>query len=392
MTPQQLVSATGARFDRAQECLPFIVAAMGAYEINTPARQAAFLAQVGHESGGLHWYSELWGPTPQQQRYEPPSELATKLGNTQPGDGAKFKGHGLIQVTGRFNHAAARDRIRTRYPDAPDFEAEPEKLAETKWAAISAADFWHSHGLNELADSGDFQTITKRINGGLNGYADRLALYEKAKVAFPATPDAPFVSGEGAFGPSNPGVPDALLSTPKPEKPMPPFLLSVLPSLLGLVPKLGEIFGSGESEVAQRNVKALEVVAGIAKDAVGAANEQDLVQKIQSDPAAAAAVQKAITESWYEIQTNAAGIEEARKVNAASTEFWKQPAIWVTLVCLMPMVDFVIYKVMTDPSYSSEVRSMVVAAVVSGVLSSITGFWLGTSFSSSRKTELANKP
>ncbi len=170
---------------------------------------------------------------------------------------------------------------------------------------------------------------------------------------------------------------------------MPPFLLAALPSLLNLVPKLGEIFGSGQSEVAQRNVKALEVAVNVAKEAVGAANEQELIEKVQADPAAAAAVQAAVTSSWYEIQTSAAGIDDARKANAASPEFWKQPAIWVTLL-LMPIVYFVVWRVLTG-EFSSEVQSMVIAGVISGVLSAITGFWMGTSFSSSRKTELANK-
>lgn len=100
MTPQELVVCTGARIDRATEWLPYIEAAMREFEITTPMRQAAFLAQIGHESGGLHWVVELWGPTIAQRNYENRDDL----GNTVPGDGLRFRGRGLLQVTGRANY------------------------------------------------------------------------------------------------------------------------------------------------------------------------------------------------------------------------------------------------------------------------------------------------
>jgi putative chitinase len=171
MTPRDLARATGARIDRATEYLPVIAAAMDEFQINTPARQAAFLAQIGHESGGLHWTTEIWGPTLAQRRYEGREDL----GNTQPGDGFKFRGRGLIQTTGRNNFA------RTGQALGVDLVSTPELLSQPDLAARSAAWFWQAHGLNELADEGDFLRITRRINGGTNGLADRLALYELAK-------------------------------------------------------------------------------------------------------------------------------------------------------------------------------------------------------------------
>lgn len=182
MTPELIAACTGARIDRARLHAPYITAAMVEFDINTPARQAAHLAQIGHESGGLHWMSELWGPTPQQAKYEPPSELATKLGNTKPGDGCRFKGHGWIQTTGRGNHRRVGQHFGV------DFEANPELLATPEWAARSAGFFWASNGLNELADAGDFFTITRRINGGVNGMPLRLALWAAAKAALRAAP------------------------------------------------------------------------------------------------------------------------------------------------------------------------------------------------------------
>ena len=178
MTLEEFATCLGARIDRAQINQPYIETAMAEYGIDTPARQAAFLAQIGHESAGLRYPVEIWGPTAAQLRYEGRKDL----GNTQPGDGERFKGHGWIQITGRRNHARIRDRLRERFPDltVPDFEDEPTELARPQWAALSAADFWDEHNLNELADEGDFVQITRKINGGTNGYEDRLARYERA--------------------------------------------------------------------------------------------------------------------------------------------------------------------------------------------------------------------
>lgn len=173
MTPKELVAATGARIDRAQTFLPLLEDAMHEFQINTPARQAAFLAQIGHESGGLHWLVELWGPTASQARYE----TRYDLGNCAPGDGFKYRGRGLIQLTGRGNYKRAGDALGV------DLVANPERLGEPGLAARSAGWFWSAHGCNELADAGEFEKITRRINGGLNGYAERLGLWKAAQEA-----------------------------------------------------------------------------------------------------------------------------------------------------------------------------------------------------------------
>ncbi|HEY6019889.1 MAG TPA: glycoside hydrolase family 19 protein [Candidatus Paceibacterota bacterium] len=158
---------------RATTWLHPIVDAMTEFAINTPARQAAFLAQIGHESGGLKYTRELWGPTPAQRRYEG----RVDLGNTIPGDGYKYRGRGFIQITGRSNYAEAGKALHV------DLVAHPEILEDPEMCAISAAWWWKAHGLNELADAGDFPSITRKINGGMNGYADRFALWEAAKTA-----------------------------------------------------------------------------------------------------------------------------------------------------------------------------------------------------------------
>ena len=171
MTPQDLARCTGARVDRAQTFLPFVEAAMDEFDINTPDRQAAFLAQVGHESGGFHWLVELWGPTEAQRRYEGRLDL----GNTEPGDGYNYRGRGLLQTTGRQNYSKTGEAL------GEDLVEHPELLGTPELASRSAAWFWKEHGLNELADDGHFLTITKRVNGGFNGQEERQALYDTAK-------------------------------------------------------------------------------------------------------------------------------------------------------------------------------------------------------------------
>ena len=171
LTLDQLSTATGSHQREAEMFLPVIDAAMDEFEINTPARQAAFLAQIGHESGGLHWLREIWGPTTAQERYEGRQDL----GNTEPGDGYKYRGRGLVQITGRANYAEAGEALGVDFVNAPELLENPDQ------AARSAAWFWKRHGLNELADADDFYTITRRINGGTNGYDERVALWDAAK-------------------------------------------------------------------------------------------------------------------------------------------------------------------------------------------------------------------
>lgn len=180
LTVQQLATATGAPTAKATAWLAHIQETIDTFQINTPARAAAFLAQIGHESGYLLYNKEIWGPTAAQLRYEGRKDL----GNTRPGDGSRYRGRGLVQMTGRANYAKTRDELRKNFPDAPDFEATPEKLEEPKWAALSAGLYWHVKNLNALADAGKFELVTRRINGGLNGQADRLRLHALAKKTF----------------------------------------------------------------------------------------------------------------------------------------------------------------------------------------------------------------
>lgn len=164
-----------------------LASAMEEFDIGTPARQAAFLAQVAHESGELRFVLE--GASGEAY------EGNVHLGNVHAGDGPRFKGRGLIQITGRKNYQLCGAALGL------DLISEPELLEEPVNACRSAAWFWtegaglnlsrraREHGvkencnLNDLADVGDFEGITLAINGGLNGHPDRLAHFERAQGA-----------------------------------------------------------------------------------------------------------------------------------------------------------------------------------------------------------------
>ena len=147
--------------------LPALNAAMLEFGINTPARQASFLAQLAHESGQLLYVRELASGAAYEGRKD--------LGNVQAGDGVRFRGRGLIQVTGRSNYAACGKALGL------DLLAQPALLEQTVNACRSAGWFWQSRGLNTLADAGDQVAVTRRINGGINGLAERLAYFKVAQ-------------------------------------------------------------------------------------------------------------------------------------------------------------------------------------------------------------------
>ena len=141
---------------------------MEEYQINSSIRRQMFLAQIGHESEQLRYSEEIASGKAYEGRKD--------LGNINPGDGVRYKGRGLIQITGRSNYQKMSKALSN------DFILYPEKLSEPIWAVISACCWWKEHKLNEIADSGDFKRVTRKINGGYNGLEDRLKLYELCKL------------------------------------------------------------------------------------------------------------------------------------------------------------------------------------------------------------------
>ena len=166
MTLDQLIKIMPYARTRASAFLAPLNAAMTEFGITTSARRASFLAQIGHESGQLQYVRELASGAAYEGRKD--------LGNTVAGDGIRFKGRGLIQITGRANYTACGAALGL------DLIAHPELLEQPVNACRSAGWFWKTRGLNELADAGDQVRVTRRINGGTNGLADRLALFEVA--------------------------------------------------------------------------------------------------------------------------------------------------------------------------------------------------------------------
>lgn len=200
MTPSKLASAANISPELAAKWAAPLTAAMEKFSINTPKRQAQFIAQIAHESGGFQRLTEnlnysaqglasTWpgrfstGTGPNELAREiarNPEKIANaayglRMGNNAQGDGWKYRGRGLIQLTGKANYQSAAAAI-----GAPLVE-QPELVAEPAMAAMTAAWFWNKNGLNALADSGDTRMVTKRINGGTTGLDDRLARYARAE-------------------------------------------------------------------------------------------------------------------------------------------------------------------------------------------------------------------
>ena len=146
------------------------------YGIDTTLRKAHFLGQIAHESAGFKRTREIWGPTEAQKKYEGRKDL----GNVVPGDGSKVRGRGLIQITGRANYM---DYSMDEYGDYRCAE-HPEILEHSPDCALSAGWFWKKNRLNNYADKDDVKEVTRRINGGYNGLADREEWVAKAKTEF----------------------------------------------------------------------------------------------------------------------------------------------------------------------------------------------------------------
>ncbi len=170
VTAAQLIGCMpGLSSTKANTVLPYLNSAQVEAQINTCDRTAAWLAQLGHESGSLLYMEEIASGAAYEGRRD--------LGNTQRGDGVKFKGRGPIQLTGRANYAAAGAALGL------DLINNPKQVATYPIGFRTSAWFWKSKGLNALADAGNFAGITKIINGGTNGASDRNMRWGKCKIA-----------------------------------------------------------------------------------------------------------------------------------------------------------------------------------------------------------------
>lgn len=152
--------------------------------LNHPHRFVQYGAQIAHESGGFRHDFELWGKnggTAAQKRYD----TRTDLGNTPEadGDGFLYRGRTGIQITGKSNYRQFRDWCAAKGFNPPDFVANPDLVNTDPWEGLAPLWYWDTRKLNDYADAGDIEMITKRINGGRNGLADRIERYEKLGLA-----------------------------------------------------------------------------------------------------------------------------------------------------------------------------------------------------------------
>jgi putative chitinase len=155
---------------------PSLSVTLARYGITTPRRFAHFIAQAAHETAGFQTLVEYGDDPYFNKRYGPQTSVGKRLGNTQPGDGARFRGRGIFQCTGRFNYSKYGKAIGI------DLVGQPARAADPVNSIQIACEYWKAKGLNALADADDIEGITRKINGGLNGLADRKAYLAKAKA------------------------------------------------------------------------------------------------------------------------------------------------------------------------------------------------------------------
>lgn len=162
----------GATIDRAEELALSAAAHFSEYGLLVSSRRLAhLLAQLVHESGSFRYMEELASGAAYEGRAD--------LGNTQPGDGVRYKGRGPIQITGRSNYRVFGRKIGV------DIERHPEIAAIPSIGLHLALEYWRNRDLNRWADADDIETITRKINGGLNGLADRKTQLAKIKALMP---------------------------------------------------------------------------------------------------------------------------------------------------------------------------------------------------------------
>ena len=352
-------------------------ATMEEFGINTPKRQAAFLAQLAHESGSLRYVQEIASGAAYDNRADigntrPDAIALAELAGTTPG--RYYKGRGLIQITGFDNYlACSRALLRD---DA--LVKNPAMLERADLACRSAGWYWDSRRLNAFADAGQFETITRKINGGLNGQADRLAHYQRALSVLEGGDSAPTESGPF---PEQPAQGETVVA---------PFIAAAIPSLIQAAPALIRIFGSGEQT--EKNAKAAEVAVEIAKAVTETPTAEGAVAAMQADPELANTYARAVAAQWYELagEAGGGGIAGARQADQAAMQQgkpWLSPALWVAMM-ILPLVYMVSGAVLFGEDWTMEIKAMVVSSIISLVLGSVTGFFLGTSYGSQQKTAM----
>ena len=181
LTTDALSKITGRPVNANMRSIVVALDAFGRSQgLDKPHRLAHYIAQLAHESGSFRYDKEIWGPTAAQKRYD----TRTDLGNTAAadGDGKLYAGRGPIQITGKSNYRQFTEWCRKQGMNNPDFVAQPDMVTTDPWEGLVPIWYWSTRNLNKQADANDIEQITKKINGGLNGFADRIEWYVKTAL------------------------------------------------------------------------------------------------------------------------------------------------------------------------------------------------------------------
>lgn len=187
ITKQQLTAIAGAAADGSN--MQSIIVALERYGdkigLTMPHRLAHYIAQIAHESARFKYDQEIWGPTPAQRRYEDRADLGHSP--AVPGEAFRFRGRTAMMLTGRYNYGEFSEWAKTIDPNAPDFEKNPDLVNTDPWEGLVPLWYWEvgnpeRKSLNRYADENNIEMITRRINGGLNGFDDRKELYTRTAL------------------------------------------------------------------------------------------------------------------------------------------------------------------------------------------------------------------
>lgn len=362
---------------RADEYAPLLEAARVQWVGDDWHHVAMWLAQIAHESGELRYVLELADGTAYEGRRD--------LGNTEPGDGPRFRGRGLLQVTGRYNYQRAGEAMGLPLLDRPALLEQPAH------AAASAGWVWRSHGLGPLCDAPDPLTaVTRRLNGGLNGLEARRQYYVRALAAMKGVQQV----AEVPAGPApSPPLPREAPAEPQPhpsvgEEPMAPFITAAIPALLEAAPALIRVFG--KTPTAERNAKAAEAVAEIAIKATGGANVQDAVERLR-DPEARAAFQAQVQASWFDLVGSSEATVHAARNFAREWDEGRLIFGQLRFIELLSLLFLIVaagggYMVLAG-EYPPELKGAVITLILIGGFTGVKEFWFGSSRGSQAKDE-----
>lgn len=423
LTADLLRSAVKCKASLAAIYAPLLSEATERFSISTPLRLAHFIAQIGQESGSFFYTTELWGPTDEQLRYEG----RVDLGNVFSGDGPKFRGHGLIQTTGRKNHARARDGLRQAgYANVPDFEEDPLALAQPEWAARSACLYWADNHCNVLADADDVIRLSRLINRGnansphpANGEAERMSRLERAKDALLNVEQPADASTTPVPGPAQTPAPTQGFTEPTPapiEAPEPNKRKTAMPGILGSIvsaisvanPLVGLIAGMFEPLVQDKINKELErhtdnpavkeaieaTMMQAAQTATGQTEPLQAVAALQAQPELVKQVQTETLDKLdelaplfdamhkRELEMRAADIVSmdaaAARVKGDAFDMtpWLVGGALVSLAAIFGIVGFiVVYQVMATQDHTADTATW---AALTGLIGFITGSMLAS--------------